>query len=153
ANGDAELFSEVDWSHIRMLSEEEIQQLDQESFQISGAETPYRAVYEGGLYLTQEDLDWVDCSSLTICTNPLLYIGQLGAEEVLLSDGNSVQTISATDYILRYGQAGITAIPGSASAFLQTTKDEAWLQALDCLQINRHAFPVVATPNLRAMAQ
>lgn len=71
ANGDAELFSEVDWSHIRMLSEEEIQQLDQESFQISGAETPYRAVYEGGLYLTQEDLDWVDCSSLTICTNPL----------------------------------------------------------------------------------
>ena len=52
---------------------------------------------------------------LAVCTNPLLYNGQLGEEEIALPTG---ETMSAAAYVETFRDGGIVRLDGSAEAFL-----------------------------------
>ncbi|MDO4564923.1 MAG: hypothetical protein Q4C04_04850 [Clostridia bacterium] len=152
---DVQSVYDFDLSNIRMLSEEEIADLREQQYFFSEDEGPEHmdiALLEvengSGVYLSQSDLDAINASRITVVTNPLVSAGQVGAQEVWLAVGSA----SAEEYVERFAQASIVKLEGSAADFLNSTEDELWQRAKHSIEVNNHAFPIITTQNLRAVA-
>lgn len=133
--------ADVDWANVSLYDHPKLPEV--------------AAIYEdkitgGGIFLTESDLEKINCCSLTVCTNPLLYGGQLGEEEIALPNG---ETMSAAAYVETFRDGGIVRLDGSAEAFLAQTGDPFWENWLAAAQVNDHGFPVVGVDSLRAVSQ
>lgn len=159
AYGKQEVYDTISWSNITPLTEEE-KKIHNENNVINGIESEIVALYqvnidgvEFGMYLTEHDLTCIDSCSMTVCSNLGILRGQLGQEEIQVYLEDGVYNIPAEEYNKRYGRPGIVHLDGDVEEFLNTTEDSHWKSARDTIQINNHAFPVVATGNLRSIAQ
>lgn len=133
--------ADVDWANVSLYDHPTLPEV--------------AAVYEdkitgGEIFLTESELEEINCCSLTVCTNPLLYNGQLGEEEIALPTG---ETMSAAAYVETFRDGGIDRLDGSAGAFLAQTGDPFWENWLAAAQVNDHGFPVVGVDSLRAVSQ
>ncbi len=150
--GKEAVFEALDSAQVRKLTEEEIFIYNDESWLDTEAMLVARF---GDRFLTQAEVDSVDSVALTVCENPLLLVGKLTFDAIDLFDSDAYMTgsLPADEYAARYQQAGILPMEGSGQAFLQTTEDPLWQQAASCIAAENHAFPIVATPALEAVAQ
>ena len=133
--------ADVDWANVSLYDHPTLPEV--------------AAIYEdkitgGGIFLTESELEEINCCSLAVCTNPLLYNGQLGEEEIALPTG---ETMSAAAYVETFRDGGIDRLDGSAEAFLAQTDDPFWENWLAAAQVNDHGFPVVGVDSLRAVSQ
>lgn len=159
ANGKQEVYDTISWSNITPLTEEEKKILN-ENNAVNGVESEIVALYQVhmdgvkyGMYLTERHLTRIDSCSMTVCSNLGLLQGQLGQEEIQVYLEDGVYNIPTEEYEERYGRPGIVHLDGDVEEFWNTTEDFRWKSARDTVQINNHAFPVVATGNLRSIAQ
>lgn len=159
ADGKQRVYDTISWSNVTPLTEEEKKALNANNA-INGIESEMVALYhvnidgvEYGRYLSEQELTFIDSCRVTVCSNPSVLRGQLGRDEIQLYLEDGVHKIPAEEYNKRYGQAGIVHLEGPVEEFWNTTEDSNWKNARDTVQINNHAFPVVATGNLRSIAQ
>ena len=136
--------SEVDWSNIQWLTEEE---QDRISFDCVAK---YLMEDGGGAFLSSTDAQMVDSCSLTVCRNPLIYNGRSGQEEISLNSGI---VLSAAEYCAQFKVSDIALIGTTVQDFLNQTDEAFWQEWLNTAAINDHSFPVIAVDNLNAIAQ
>lgn len=159
SNGNRKVYDTFSWSNIRYLTEEE-KETHRADNELNGITEDYVAVYgveiDGtptGMYLTEQQLLDIDSCSLTVCSNPGILQGALTENEIRIFHDEEEIKLPAEEYNKRYGQAGIVHLDESVEEFWNELKDPLWKSAQDMTQINNHAFPVVATGNLRSIAQ
>ncbi|MGM9668616.1 MAG: hypothetical protein ACI3VZ_02545 [Faecousia sp.] len=136
--------SEVDWSNIQWLTEEE---QDRISFDCVAK---YLMEDGGGAFLSSTDAQMVDSCSLTVCRNPLVYNGRSGQEEISLNSGI---VLSAAEYCAQFKDSDIALIGTTVQDFLNQTDEAFWQEWLNTAAINDRSFPVIAVDNLNAIAQ
>lgn len=136
--------SEVDWSNIQWLTEEE-----QDRFKFDCV-AKYLKEDGSGVFLSSTDAQMVDSCSLTVCSNPLVYNGCSGQEEISLSSGI---VLSAAEYCAQFKDSDIALLETTAQDFLNQTNEEFWQEWLNAAAINDHSLPVVAVDNLNAISQ
>lgn len=135
--------SEVDWANIAWYTEEEISQ------QRFDWVADY--LFEDGkkVSITENEAQMINSCSLTVCTNPLLYKGQVGQSEIYLSTG----AVSADDYAVMFSDSDFVRLDGSAEDFLNQSTDMFWSDWLNTAQVNDHSVPILAVDNLDAISQ
>ena len=158
AAGAYERFS---WDNIRMLTQEEIDSLpanDPDEMEKHGWTEKVIAVYsepdsEKATYLTQSDLDKVKSCSLTVVGSPCVFAASCGGEiERFDESTGSFYTITNEEFNSMYARAGIARLNGSVEQFLESEENAIWRETADVIEINNHAFPVIATDNLMSIA-
>lgn len=158
AAGAYERFS---WDNIRMLTQEEIDSLpanDPDEMEKHGWTEKVIAVYsepdsEKATYLTQSDLDKVKSCSLTVVCSPCVFAASRGGEiERFDESTGSFYTITNEEFNSMYARAGIARLNGSVEQFLESEENAIWRETADVIEINNHAFPVIATDNLMSIA-
>lgn len=158
AAGAYERFS---WDNIRMLTQEEIDSLpanDPDEMEKHGWTEKVIAVYsepdsEKATYLTQSDLDKVKSCSLTVVCSPCVFTASRGGEiERFDESTGSFYTITNEEFNSMYARAGIARLNGSVEQFLESEENAIWRETADVIEINNHAFPVIATDNLMSIA-
>lgn len=158
AAGAYERFS---WDNIRMLTQEEIDSLpanDPDEMEKHGWTEKVIAVYsepdsEKATYLTQSDLDKVKSCSLTVVCSPCVFAASCGGEiERFDESTGSFYTITNEEFNSMYARAGIARLNGSVEQFLESEENAIWRETADVIEINNHAFPVIATDNLMSIA-
>ncbi|MBR5948554.1 MAG: ABC transporter permease [Clostridia bacterium] len=147
--------------NIRMLTQEEIDSLPQNDpaeMEKHGWTEKSIAIYsepdaEKATYLTQSELDQIASCSLTVQCSPCLLAFSTGGE-IQRFDVNtgSFYTITTKEFNSMYARAGIAHITGSVEEFLAQEENELWRETANVIQINNHAFPVIATDNLMSIA-
>ena len=157
AAGAYERFS---WDNIRMLTQEEIDSLpanDPDEMEKHGWTEKVIAVYsepdsEKATYLTQSDLDKVKSCSLTVVCSPCVFASCGGEIERFDESTGSFYTITNEEFNSMYARAGIARLNGSVEQFLESEENAIWRETADVIEINNHAFPVIATDNLMSIA-
>ncbi len=136
--------SEVDWSNIQWMTEEE-----QDRFKFDCV-AKYLEEDGTGLFLSSDDAQRIDSCSLTVCSNPLVYNGRSGQEEISLSSG---MVLSAAEYCAQFKDSDIVLLETTVQDFLNQTDEVFWQDWLDTATINDHSFPIIAVDNLNAISQ
>lgn len=136
--------SEVDWSNIQLMTEAEKARFEFDCAAI------YINADGNDPFLSTADVQMIDSCSLTVCTNPLLYRGNLGQEEIALGYGTA---LSVSEYCTQFKDSDIVLLDGSANDFLNQTKDMFWQKWLNTASINDHSFPILAVDSLNAVSQ
>lgn len=150
-----EVYDNISWSNIVPLTEEQKKQLNANN-DLYGITEEMVALYqdgEYGLYLSESDLERINSCSLTVCANPSLLRGCLLEEEIIFLSEDGIETIPTEEYIRLYQRAGIVRLDASADDFLEAPDSGIWQTAYQAIEINNHSFPVIATGNLRSIAQ
>lgn len=135
--------SEVDWENLYWYTEEEISQFRFDCV------ADYLPEEGRKTTLTKKQAQMINSCSLTVCANPLIYIGQAGQSEINLSNG----VVSAEDYVVMFRDSNFTRLEGSADNFLNQTTDPFWSEWINTAHVNDHSFPVLAVDNLNAISQ
>ena len=136
--------SEVDWSNIQWLTEEE-----QSRFTFDCV-AKYLKEDGSGVFLSSTDAQMVDSCSLTVCNNPLVYNGRSGQEEISLNSGI---VLSTAEYCAQFKDSDIAFLETTAQDFLNQTNEAFWQEWLNTAAINDCSFPVIAVDNLNAISQ
>lgn len=99
----------------------------------------YVALYKDGRFLSQSDIDCIAACGVTVFADPAYGINW------------DVMTVTKEEYIERNGTATIERV----AADIETTLDssELWSKALDCVEQNNHAFPILVTDRVEALAE
>lgn len=154
-------YEHCSWDNIRMLTPEEIDSLpvnNSNEMQREGRSDKLIALYSDpesgkGLYLSQTDLDQIEsCSMEVVCSPSLLAISFNGEIKVYDANIGSFHTVTKDDYNSMYARPGITRLDGSLEEFLESEENTIWRKTADVIEINNHAFPVIATDNLMSIA-
>ena len=147
--------------NIRMLTQEEIDSLpmnDPVEMEKHGWTEKVIAFYsepnsEKATYLTQSDLDQVKSCSLNVICSPCLLAGTIDGEIQRFDiETGSFYTITNEEFNSMYARAGITRLNGSVEEFLESEENAIWRESAEVIEINNHAFPVIATDNLMSIA-
>lgn len=136
--------SEVDWSNIQWLTEDE-----QNRFNFDCV-AKYLKEDGSGVFLSSEDARKVDSCSLTVCNNPLIYNGRLGQEEISLNSGI---VLSAAEYCTQFKDSDIVLLDTTVQDFLSQSNEAFWQEWLNTAAINDRSFPIIAVDNLNAISQ
>ncbi len=154
-------YERCSWDNIRMLTQEEIDNLpinDPNEMLREGRSDKIIALYsdpETGkeLYLSQTDLDQIEsCSMEVVCSPNLLAVSFNGEIKLYDTKTGSFHTVTKDDFNSMYARPGITRLDGSIEDFLAQEENGIWRTTADVIEINNHAFPVIATDNLMGIA-
>lgn len=154
-------YERCSWDNIRMLTQEEIDSLPSNNpveMEKLGRTEKDIALYMDpvswqAIYFTQTYLDWIESCSLNVICSPCLLTASFNGEIRRFDESTgSFYTISNSDFNSRYARAGIAHLTESVEEFLARNENELWRETAKVIQINNHAFPVIATDNLMSIA-
>ena len=147
--------------NIRMLTQEEIDSLrenDPAEMEKYGQAEKFIAVYqepgsEDVKYLKQSELDQIESCSLSVVCSPCVFAYSIDGEiKQFDMETGSFYTITNDEFNSMYTRAGIARLDGSVEALLEHEENTLWRETANALQINNHAFRVIATDNLASIA-
>ena len=85
--------------------------------------------------------------------SPCVFAASCGGEiERFDESTGSFYTITNEEFNSMYARAGIARLNGSVEQFLESEENAIWRETADVIEINNHAFPVIATDNLMSIA-
>lgn len=142
---DTEFYKYMDLSRLRMLSPQ-----DQEYYRLGEM-----AVYENPdktcLFVSPMYLDMVCSSSVNVSSN--IWAGRSMAEPISIKRNGEYTEVSKEEFAQLYQMPDIARLTGTVEEFLDSPEGELWRVAMDDMQINNHAFPVLAVEHLGSMVQ
>lgn len=101
----------------------------------------YVALYNGGRFLSQYDIDCITaCSVYNIYVNPAHGYNEWYAA-----------SMTEEEYIERYHTTTVERVAADIETTLNSS--ELWSRALDCVEQNNHAFPILVTDRVGALAE
>ena len=146
------LYDDIDISDIHMLDAEEKRKADRLNPGLNiVAEYRYSDKYAENLSKT--DLDMIGRVSLTVVSDPLILRRAVDADTVTERiDGKRVE-VTAEEYRAKYSMPALVKLDGSAEEYLSSEAGAEWRKWQEICNIDSHAVPVIATPNIKAVAQ
>ena len=91
--------------------------------------------------------------SLTVVNDPLILRRAVDADTVTERiDGKRVE-VTAEEYRAKYSMPALVKLDGSAEEYLSSEAGAEWRKWQEICNIDSHAVPVIATPNIKAVAQ
>lgn len=101
----------------------------------------YVALYDSGMYLSQSDIDSIAaCGVYNIYVNPAHGYSEWYAA-----------SMTEEEYIERYHTTTVERVTVDVETTLKSS--ELWSRALDCVEQNNHAFPILATDRVEALTE
>lgn len=148
----ADIYDDIDLSDIHMFSAEERRKADRLNPGLNiVAEYRYSDMYAESL--SKADLDMIGRVSLTVVNDPLILRSAVDADTVTERiDGKRVE-VTAEKYRAKYSMPAIVKLDGSAEEYLRSEAGVEWRKWQEICDIDYHAVPVIATPNIKAVAQ
>lgn len=73
-------------------------------------------------------------------------------EKTYIDENGETVTCSVEEYVERYSHPSIAHVPDGAEAFLASEEGAKWREAIENIEINEHAFPVIGVEKLGYIA-
>lgn len=139
ATGDDLLPEDISWDNITYPSKSELP---------LGSAALYSFPSGRGLYLTANELDLIASCSVFLFADPAH-----GYERTIVWGHGAVteREMTEEEYIERYGKPGIELVTGDIQAHLENSA--LWRKALDAMEKDNHAFPILTTQSVEALAE